>query len=654
MEPETGEPTLGNTMQSRTLAALATAALSLALALPPGAAGAGPNAASAGRFGKPFVEPTISGQRTDEKCVESKGDPRGADTDTMDCKPAAASMAMLPNGDVVYWNALEGTENVEYGVAAEFGRAAVDDQTRVLDLNLRHPQHSTWRTPTPDDGGAENKGGHYVLPEALVDDPEYNDSSMFCTDLVFLANGDVLITGGTDYYAEPAAPGAGYGVVELEGMRSARIYHTDSERFTQSGNMKYGRWYPSLVTLGDNKVFVASGVTKLMKPIYPDRPPAESGTNVPQTETFNPRTGKWTFNGAKASRSLPLYPRLHLLPNGDVMYAAGGQVFNPDGQSYDEALWNIAASYDPKQRAWTDLGVPGLGSTTTPGFRGSAFSAMLQLKPGKDGSYSKVDVLQAGGVLGTTPGAYVAIADSRVLHIDARKDTPVLETETVGALNQARWYGSAVTLPDGKVFVVNGADRDEVVGPGTGFPVTTSELYDPKAKTWSTVDQQHSGRTYHNSAMLLRDGRVLVGGHAPIPTGYGAPSTMPGGFSTNDGRDPSFEIYSPPYLHYGVARPKIVDAPRRVSANGTRFQVTVDHAEKVSSVVLVRNPSVTHIIDNDQRSVRLRVVDRRGDRLTVVAPPSSNVAPAGPYMLFVNKSTSKGEVPSVSKQVFVR
>src|SRR5687768_6339703 len=107
-------------MRVRLVAAVAG---TLILALTAGSAGAAGNAATAGAFGKPFVEPTIRGHHTDEKCVESQN-PEGAETDTLDCKPAAASMAMLPNGDIVYWNALEGTENIDYGIAAEFGRAA--------------------------------------------------------------------------------------------------------------------------------------------------------------------------------------------------------------------------------------------------------------------------------------------------------------------------------------------------------------------------------------------------------------------------------------------------------------------------------------------------------------------------------------------------
>ena len=47
------------------------------------------------------------------------------------------------------------------------------------------------------------------------------------------------------------------------------------------------------------------------------------------------------------SARLPLFPRMHLLPNGHVFYNANGQSFNPFGQSYDEALWNVAASLRP-------------------------------------------------------------------------------------------------------------------------------------------------------------------------------------------------------------------------------------------------------------------------------------------------------------------
>ena len=124
--------------------------------------------------------------------------------------------------------------------------------------------------------------------------------------------------------------------------------------------MNFGRWYPGLVTLPDGQVFVASGVTKLIKPMYPDRP-ADSGTNVEESETYNPATETWTDNGASGKRSLPLFPRLHLLPDGKVFYDGAGQVFSPDGQSYDEALWNVDSVYDPATKSWTAETVVCLG-----------------------------------------------------------------------------------------------------------------------------------------------------------------------------------------------------------------------------------------------------------------------------------------------------
>jgi hypothetical protein len=88
-------------------------------------------------------------------------------------------------------------------------------------------------------------------------------------------------------------------------------------------------------------------------------------------------------------------------------------------------------------------------------------------------------------------------------------------------------------------------------------------------------------RTYHNSAMLQPDGRVLVGGHAPINTAYLFSITVPG-FSPNDGRDPSFEIYSPPYT-LRSDRPTITSAPAQVSP-GQLFTIQTPQAASIGKV----------------------------------------------------------------------
>jgi hypothetical protein len=416
---------------------------------------------------------------------------------------------------------------------------------------------------------------------------------------------------------------------------------------------------------------------------------------VRQTETYDPATGQFTLNPSSANRSLPLYPRLHLLPNGHVYYDAAGQVFNPMGEAYDEAFWNIAATYDPEAARWTDLGVPGLGLgalpglpdlpgrngmlgglpivpnlpldglpnaggdlTGLPGFRGSAFSLMLPLRPDDGGDYQRAEFLSAGGILGVTPGTYLASSASQVntVTIDGA-GAETLSSRTTGSLNAPRWYGTGVLLPTGEVMAFSGASRDEVVLPGLGEPVLTPELFDPTTETWRPMASQGRARTYHNTAVLLPDGRVMVGGHAPIPTGYAFDVTIPG-LSPNEGRDPSFEIYSPPYLFHGD-RPTIQDGPSRVDT-GTTFDLTLGSdaeaaaVQEDGTVVLMRNTALTHLIDGDQRSVVLPVVSREGATLTVQAPPDRAVAPAGPYLLFANRPTDDhGLVPSVGRQVFV-
>jgi hypothetical protein len=67
--------------------------------------------------------------------------------------------------------------------------------------------------------------------------------------------------------------------------------------------------------------------------------------------------------------------------------------------------------------------------------------------------------------------------------------------------------------------------------------------------------------------------------------------------------------------------------------------VQTPDAANISSVVLVRNGAVTHSFNMDQRLVGMSFTAGTGV-LTVTAPPNSNIAPPGWYMLFILKKAS--------------
>lgn len=675
------------------------------------------NYSPVGAFSEPFAEPTIivDGEvvETDEKCVETA-------EGLAECKPAAGTMALLEDGRILYLNALEGTENVELSIVAEFGEVSVNDQSRVLSLGDNdEPQ---WLKPTPLRAGANPDGADSetlfnntplaVLDGLLdtADNTAKNDGALFCSDVVGLADGSVMAVGGTDYYSEPGVDGLPLGVAELEGIKNSRIFHAQTNSWLQSGDMTYGRWYPSLVTLPDSRILVASGVEKLLKPVYPSDP-LNSGRNIVQTEVYDPCTGTWSVNPSTADRSLPLYPRMHLLPNGHVLYNAGGQAFNPFGQGYDQALWNIVATFNPQDQSWTDLGyaglplrldeiglgelastlnvtnlsleqgaslvgdllgsVPDLLNAATQldidaetlktaiagGMRGSTSSTMLPLKPNENGEYTDAEFLTAGGVpsyaLLTNPGGYLPTDQSRIDTVRTNGDEIDYESRLTGSLNQPRWYGTNVLMPDGSVMVFSGGNRDGVVVPGLEGPIRTAERFDPETATWTEMATGIRPRTYHNTAILLPDGRVMVGGHSPINTAYlRFVDLQDFGLAPYDGRDPSFEIYTPPYAMRND-RPEILSAPETLMP-GDEFTVQVDQAENIDKVLLIRRTVMTHAVDSDQRAIELPVQSRSGNNLRLNMPTTSSVVPAGKYMLFVSKDTAEGRVPSVSAPITVQ
>jgi hypothetical protein len=678
-----------------------------------------------GKFTEPFEEPTITYTdstgthtvTTQQKCLQ--------DADGVHrCKPAAGTIVVLPDSNLLYWNALEGTENVELSIVAEFGTVSDDDQSRVLKLS---PSGNTvipsWKRPSPVGGGANPNGstGTPLLPEGLLSTAGTqtdNAGALFCSDQVELPDGLIMAAGGTDYYSEPGVNGIPFGVAELEGLKNARLFDWRNLNWTQTGSMNWGRWYPSLVSLTNGNVFVASGVTKLLKPVYPQAP-IQSGTNVAQTETFDWQTGVWTDNGPNAQQSLPLFPRMHLLPNGDVFYDAGGQTFNPFGQSYNEALWNIVSAYDPTTQSWTDLGYAGLplqldqvglgdltsallasnpnfpaltaatidsvlaslvgnpinssaqlasllGAIVGPGgadtilgsgFRGTTFNIMLPLKPDASGNYSKAEFLTAGGVLSavldTSPGTWVATPLSRIDTVQiGTGGAMTYSSRLTGNLNYPRWFSYGVMLADGSVQTFNGANRDDVLTPGLSNPIQVSERFDPSTETWHTMATSHEARTYHNSAILMPDGRVMIGGHAPISTMYLSNINLAGlGFSPDDGRDPSFEIYSPPYIF--KSRPRITSAPSSVSL-GNSFNVISQDASTVQAALLIRRTATTHVVDGDQRAIYLPITAVNGNQISLAMPSNPAVVVPGEYLLFLEKPDGHGgQIPSISAPILV-
>lgn len=230
---------------------------------------------------------------------------------------------------------------------------------------------------------------------------------------------------------------------------------------------------------------------------------------------------------------------------------------------------------------------------------------------------------------------------STLTRIDARG---AVTNRMTGSLNHARWFASAVLLPDGTVVALGGGRVDQLAVPGVEAGVRSAELYDPKTGRWTEMAPPASRRAYHHSSLLLPDMRVLLGGHAASgrPAGAGARA---------DREDPTLEIWNPPYLFWG-SRPRITSAPAGIRW-GETFPVGTAGADRIEQVRLLRLPSPQHVVDSDQRSVILEFTRRSDGRLAVTAPPDGVVAPAGYYYLVVSRMSPRGSIPSVARIVHV-
>ena len=476
---------------------------------------------------------------------------------------------LLPTGKVLYWGR----------------RTHPGDQT-FASLN----EHST--EPFLFDPAT----GTDVAAAKQPTDAHGNPINLFCSNHTFLADGRLLVVGGH--------------LFDSCGIKQATTYDPVADTWAAEAEMNEGRWYPSAVTLPDGSVLVCSGsfATGVPGPPTAQGGPQTATNNFPQIWNNRPWETLTSFN-ENDQNSLPLYPRIHVAPDGRVFMSgtnAEGFFFNPA----NAGVWTPSAS-------------------RSAGARDYAPSVL----------YDVGKILYIGG--GNDPSTFLPtnVCETIDLH------QPAPAWKRTNSMHFRRRQHNATLLPDGTVLVTGGTQGGG--GPNNGFndltanaPVHAAERWDPATQQWTALAAEDVDRCYHSTAVLLPDGRVMSagGGEYQPQTGVLQPNNPKDSHS-------NCQIFSPPYLFRGP-RPVITSAPAAIQY-GQTFEVGTPDPQQIAQVSMIRLSSVTHSFDQNQRINFLRPT-ARATSVGVTAPPGAEVCPPGHYLLFL---LNQSLVPSVARVV---
>ncbi|MEI6002260.1 DUF1929 domain-containing protein [Paraburkholderia bengalensis] len=401
-----------------------------------------------------------------------------------------------------------------------------------------------------------------------------------------------------------------------------------------------GRWYPTLMTLASGDVIAFSG--------HPGSSDAAHSNNVPEIFSLKAgpigawrRLAPYTSEQAPGDydrNALPFYPRVHLLPTGDILCS----------NRVRETTWVFKPDVGPN---------------------GGTFAAVCKFPTAPTNEY---DIYTKPSVMlpllhddvaanAWVPKILVCGANtSWVLDLQGWPTNPpkggggwqwVPSAEPKNDRNPSpiRRHSVATLLPTGEVFVTGGIDvsEDTVDDPRLGptqldaRAVLDPEIYNPFTRTWEWLkDPAPTPRNYHTVALLMPDGRVWVAGSDK--------DASPGMAA----RNLDIDIYSPWY--YGnPGRPFVVDAPS-LAYPGDEIQIRTTFQDEITRVVLMRCGSCTHAFNPDQRYLSLYFERRAGDALMVRMPPNNNIMPPGPYMIFTIRGNDKNlGLPSYGTDIHV-
>ncbi len=439
------------------------------------------------------------------------------------------------------------------------------------------------------------------LRNGIIPNTTYTD--LFCSMQVQNShNHSTMTVGGDDGLGGNAPNDAAIGVTS---------YSTNNGLQTEAP-MNFPRWYPTGSTMPNGDIVVQGGSLR--------GGPGGPGVLTPEIYTPDDGSGWKTLDGATSALAYGdggggngpdenrwWYPRAFVAPgSGNLFNISGTQMFelDPSGNGGTGELTS---------RGTLPAGIANQGALGNPV---GATSTAAMYRPGK--------ILQVGGGWWGNGGGPDGANAGFTVDITGGTANPVIAATQ--PMKYKRHWATSTILPDGDVLVTGGGRENN----GNGGYVTNAEIWNPDTGNWTevAVPYEHA-RLYHSAAILLPDGRVMMGGGGtPGPRNY-----------------TDVEYYSPSYLFDGnepAVRPVISSAPSKIGY-GASFSAAATPG--VSRVTLVRNGSVTHGFNNDQNFQDLEFT-QSGGTLSITAPEDGTYAPPGAYMLFVFDANG---TPSVAK-----
>ncbi|KAG9498367.1 hypothetical protein J7337_009172 [Fusarium musae] len=447
-------------------------------------------------------------------------------------------------------------------------------------------------------GGASGRTqfGVLDLPSGAVGQREVADThhDMFCPGMSQLADGRILIQGGSD-------------------AEAVTLYNPKTNSFTRGPDMKMPRGYQTSTILSDGRVFTIGGA-------YSGPRQGKNG------EVYDPKANKWT-----------------MLPGADVkpMLTKDREgIWREDNHAWlfgwkDGSVFQAGPS---KEQHW--YGTKQKGSIVKSGKRDNA-DAMCGIFVMYDAVAGKI--LSAGGAQD-----YTASDANKRAHITTiGAPYKPASVKRVADMAFPRGFGNAVVLPDGTVLVTGGQRKAMVFTNTDGILVP--ELYNPATNKWTQLAPHAVPRNYHSVSILLPDATVFIGGGGLCYVAKIGGSTA-GCDKTADHADG--EIFQPPYLFNKdgsiAKRPIIQNLAQKPVKAGSTLKFNVTNTSGKVKMSLVRMGSATHSVNSDQRRVPLTDFQVKGNQYTVKLPKDNGILLPGYYYLFV---MSPQGTPSMSKTV---